>query len=99
MDRGRGSRKIVAGGSHKCTEKKMRLVTAAAPGLMSALWAQEASAYCAAFVCKHPTCQYQVMSSAGPRMVRLRGGERRILSGLAEDAAYCDWQGGGVTPR
>jgi hypothetical protein len=83
----------------KKLEKTMRLPVAATIALLGMMWVQEASAACAAFVCKHPICQYQVMSSAGPRMVRLVGGQRRLLSGLAPDAEYCDWQGGCVTPR
>lgn len=65
---------------------------------VGSLMGSEASAACAAFVCKHPVCRYRVESSAGPRVVNLAGGERRILSGLAGDAAYCDWAGGCVTP-
>jgi hypothetical protein len=59
-----------------------------------------ASAACAAFVCNHDACQYHVISSTGPRMVRLDRGEREVLSGLGFDAAYCDWaRGRCVTPR
>jgi hypothetical protein len=67
--------------------------------LMSILWINAASAECAAFVCKFPSCTYQVQSSAGLRIVRLGQGQRTILSGLAGDATYCDWQRGCMTPR
>jgi hypothetical protein len=70
-----------------------------ATALLSIVWINAASAECAAFVCKHPTCRYQVQSSAGLRIVNLAEGQRRVLSGLADDATYCDWQGGCVTPR
>jgi hypothetical protein len=70
-----------------------------AAALLSILWINAASAECAAFVCKHPTCRYQIQSSAGLRIVNLAEGQSRFVSGLAGDATYCDWQGGCVTPR
>jgi hypothetical protein len=67
--------------------------------LLSIMWINAASAECAAFVCKYPTCSYQIQSSAGLRIVKLAEGQRSVLSGLAGDATYCDWQHGCVTPR
>jgi hypothetical protein len=79
--------------------KRLTVYRAFAAALLSMMWINAASAECAAFVCKYPTCRYQVQSSAGLRIVNLAGGERRVLSGLADDATYCDWQRGCTTPR
>ena len=68
-------------------------------GLAFLLGATPSDAACAAFVCKHPTCRYQIVSSSGVRYVDLAGGERRFVSGLGFDAEYCDWLHGCVTPR
>lgn len=76
-----------------------RYVAASVLGLAVQLCAAPSEAACAAFVCKHPTCQYQVVSSAGVRYIDLAGGERRFVSGLGFDAGYCDWLHGCVTPR
>jgi hypothetical protein len=79
--------------------KSAAIYVVLAAALLSTVWINAASAECAAFVCKHPTCRYQIQSSAGLRIVNLAEGERRIVSGLADDATYCDWQRGCVTPR
>lgn len=79
--------------------KYVTMYVALASALLSLMWINAASAECAAFVCKYPTCRYQVQSSAGLRIVNLAQGQRRVISGLADDATYCDWQGGCVTPR
>lgn len=76
----------------------MRLLLAFLTASFALLAAGPAFAACAAFVCKHPTCRYHIESSRGSQMISLGGGERRLVHGLANDAAYCDWSGGCVTP-
>jgi hypothetical protein len=75
------------------------LATAAAMTLAATPFANEAHALCAAFVCKHPTCRYQIRSETGVRVLSLASGERRVISGLGPSASYCDWVGGCVTPH
>ena len=67
----------------------MRISASLAAALVSMLWVNEGSAACAPFVCKNPTCRYQVQSSRG----------MQIVAGLGTDATYCDFWRSCVTPR
>jgi hypothetical protein len=75
----------------------MRLLLTFLTASFVVMFAGPSFAACAVFVCNHPTCRYRIESSRGSLVINLGGGERRLVHGLAGDAAYCDWSGGCTT--